>query len=126
MLRDLFGLILAIRIGKRVWRRMHEWRYWAYLGAVTVASYVGRDLSVVITANQRHAQLIEEVTNGVILFALLGFSVAWFATTPPPTEGEVLRKIARRKLNEAMVDGSEGEARLMFWSKILEGPTDEL
>lgn len=125
MLRDLFGLILAIRVGKRIWRRMHEWHYWAYLGAILIACYVGRDLSIAITANQRHTQLIEEVTNGVILFALVGFLAAWFGTTPP-TEGEVLRKIARRKLNEAMVDGSEGEARLMFWSNILEGPTDEL
>lgn len=125
MLRDLFGLVLAIRVGRRVWRRMHEWRYWAYLGAILVTGFIGRDLSIVFTASQHHAQIINEVSNGVICFTLLGFSVAWVATTPPPTESEVLRKVAKRKLAEAMIDGSESDEKLMTWHRILENTIDD-
>ncbi|HEY9881481.1 MAG TPA: hypothetical protein V6D29_23710 [Leptolyngbyaceae cyanobacterium] len=118
-------LMLAIRVGKRISRRAKEWRYWAYLGAITVAGFVGRDLSIVFTSSQSHARLIEEVTNGVIFFSLLGFSAAYFATTPPPTEAEVLRRIAKRKMAEALVDGSESDEKLMTWHRILENTTDD-
>ncbi|HEY9879434.1 MAG TPA: hypothetical protein V6D29_13340 [Leptolyngbyaceae cyanobacterium] len=118
-------LILAIRVGKRVFRRAKEWRYWGYLGAIMVAGFLGRDLSIVFTASQSHARQIEAVTNGVIFSSLLGFSVAYFATTPPPTEAEVLRRIAKRKLAEALVDGSESNEKLMTWHRILENTTDD-
>ena len=120
-----YSLLIAYRVLKRVWRRIREIRYWGYLIAITVSHHVGETLSVVLTANRPNEALISEVSGGALFFTLIGFSVAYFASSPPPTEAEVLRKIARRKLSEAMVDGSEGDSRLLVWNSILENTRDE-
>ena len=114
------SLVLAYRAIKRICRRLKEGRYWAYLIAIVVSHHVGETLSVVLTANREHSTLISEIANGILFFTLIGFSLAYFANTPPPTEAEVLRKVAERKLAEALIDGSEDDERLLVWHTLLE------
>lgn len=120
-----YALLIAYRALKRIWRRIRELRYWGYLMAIIFSHHVGETLSIVLTANRENQAMIAEVSNGILFFTIIGFSAAYFASSPPPTEAEVLRKVARRKLAEAMVDGSEDDSRLVVWNSILENTNDE-
>ena len=119
------SLILAYKAVKRICRRLKEGRYWAYLIAIVVSHNLGETLSVVLTANREYSTLIAEIANGILFFTLLGFSLAYFASSPPPTEVEVLRQVAERKLAEAMLDGSENDDRLLLWNTLLESTRHE-
>lgn len=119
------SLVLAYKAIKRICRRLKEGRYWAYLIAIIVSHHVGETLSVVLTANREHAALIGDIANGILFFTLLGFSLAYCASSPPPTEVEVLRQVAERKLAEAMLDGSEDSDRLLLWNTLLESTRHE-
>lgn len=115
-----YSLLIAYKAVKRIGRRLKERRYWGYLLAIALSHHVGETLSVVLTANRENAALVGEVANGILFFTLIGFSLTYFASSPPPTEMEVLRRVAERKLAEALVDGSEDDERLLVWNTLLE------
>ncbi|MBE7383814.1 MAG: hypothetical protein F6J95_020660 [Leptolyngbya sp. SIO1E4] len=119
------SLLLAYKAFKRICQRLKEGRYWGYLIVIVVSHHVGETLSVVLTANREHSVLIAEIANGILFFTLLGFSLAYFVSSPPPTEVEVLRQVAERKLAEAMLDGSENDDRLLLWNTLLESTRHE-
>ena len=118
-------VVIVYKAVKRVGRRLKERRYWGYLLTIALSHYVGETLPLVLTANREHSTLIAEIANGILFFTLLGFSLAYFASSPPPTEVEVLRQVAERKLAEAMLDGSEKDDRLLLWNTLLESTRHE-
>lgn len=117
--------LMAYRGFRRGLRRLREGRYWGYVLAIALSHHIGETLALVLTANQASAGAIAAVGNGSLFVTLLGFTLAYVASQPVPTEAEVLRKVAQRKLAEALVDGSEDSDRLMVWHSILENTTDD-
>ncbi|MEL6765051.1 MAG: hypothetical protein AAGJ69_11740 [Cyanobacteria bacterium J06559_1] len=120
-----YSLLITWKALKRIGRRVKERRYWGYLIAIVVSHHIGETLSVVLTANREQAALVGEVANGILFFTLIGFSLVYFASSPPPTETEVLRKVAERKLAEALIDGSEDDERLLVWNTLLENTRND-
>lgn len=121
-----FGVYTTWKIAKHVYKRCLDIRFFAYALAALMGLHLGTGFYMVITTTTEYRGAIASALNGAGFFMFLGLGIVHVLLPTPPTEKQVLRKIARRKLNEAMIDGSEDDQRLMVWQSILEGSQDEI
>lgn len=121
-----FGIYAGFKIAKHVYRRCLDIRFFAYALAALMGLHIGTGFYMVITATDIYRAAIASALNGAGFFMFLGLAAAHILLPTPPTESQVLKKIARRKLNEAMVDGSQDDDKLLVWNAILEGSHDEI
>lgn len=121
-----FGIVAAWKVSKHVYKRLLDFRFFAYALMSVMGLHIGIGFYMVLTASLEYRGAIASALNGAGFFMFLGLLLAHCLLPTSPTEVQVLRKIARRKLNEAMIDGSEDDGRLAVWSAILEGSQDEI
>ncbi|MEO0432919.1 MAG: hypothetical protein AAF151_14625 [Cyanobacteria bacterium J06656_5] len=120
------GLYAGLKIAKHIYKRCLDIRFFAYALAALMGLHIGTGFYMIITDVVEYRGAIASALNGAGFFMFLGLAAVHVLLPTPPTESQVLRKIARRKVNEAMIDGSQDDDRLLVWNAILEGSHDEI
>ncbi|MEO0988453.1 MAG: hypothetical protein AAFY20_23375 [Cyanobacteria bacterium J06639_14] len=119
-MHHLLSAILTYRIAKRIWRRSKQ-RYWRYILSILFFGGIGGDMAIAwVFGSAEESALAGDVVTGVLLFVVVGFSAVYLLSRPEPSELEILQKAVRRKLSDALIDGSADEQKIQFWTRFLE------
>ena len=114
--------------------RLSDLRFWAFmgltLGLMNIGAHVGLQANRMPNTTRSDYQRFVGILQGQALnwaagFVLVG-GVAFQLLLPPvPTEAQLLRRLALRKLAEQQLEGGD-DAKLLFWQSLLsEGRDDD-
>lgn len=114
--------------------RLADLRFWAFmgltLGLLNIGAHIGLQANRMPQASRTDYQrfvgiLQSQALNWAAGFVLVG-GVAFQLLLPPvPTEAQLLRRLALRKMAEQQLEGGD-DSKLLFWQSLLsEGLDDE-
>jgi len=108
-------------------RRLADARFWASmgltLGLINVGAHFGLMVNRMPWATETDYQRFVGIVSGDVLpwvigFVLGGGVVLQLLLPPIPTEAQLLRRLALRKLAEQQLEGGSDQA-LLFWQSLL-------
>lgn len=111
---------------KRI-RRLADARFWATmgltLGLINVGAHFGLMVNRMPWATETDYQRFVGIVSGDVLpwvigFVLGGGVVLQLLLPPVPTEAQLLRRLALRKLAEQQLEGGNDQA-LLYWQSLL-------
>ncbi len=113
-------------------RRLADTRFWASMGLTLGLINVGAHWGLMVnrmpwatdTDYQRFVGIVSgDVLPWVIAFVFVGGVVLQLLLPPMPTERQLLRRLALRKLAEQQLEGGNDQA-LLFWQSLLSEGND--